>query len=63
MHVSHYFFMRMHVKLHTPVPLSGVSDVIAIFSNGRHCDVHIILNTIKHFQEAIYEHCVPFYKI
>ena len=30
------FSMDMHVKLHTPVPLSGVSDVMAIFSNGRH---------------------------
>ena len=34
---SYAFCMGLHVKLHTPVPLSGVSDVMAIFSNGRHC--------------------------
>ncbi len=36
MHISPTFPMGMRVKLHTPVSLSGVSDVIAIFSNGRH---------------------------
>ncbi len=38
MQFSHSFSMGMHVKLHTPVPLSGVSEVIAIFTNGCHWD-------------------------
>ena len=37
MNFPHAISMEMHVKLHTPVPLSEVSDVMAIFSNGRHC--------------------------
>ncbi len=28
--------MGMHVKLHTSVPLSGVSEAIAIFTNTYH---------------------------
>ncbi len=38
----------MHVKLHTPVPLSGVSDVMAIFSNGRHLCSVVKQVTSKH---------------
>ncbi len=36
MYFLHAISMEMRVKLHTPVPLSEVSDVMAIFSNGRH---------------------------
>ncbi len=44
-HFYHSFSMEMHVKLHTPVPLSSLSDVIAILSNRRQFELHVKLHT------------------
>ena len=37
MQISNSFSIEMHVKLYTPVPLSGSYEVIAIFTNPYHC--------------------------
>ncbi len=38
-YILHAISIEMHVKLHTPVLLSEVSDVMAIFSNGPHWQI------------------------
>ena len=41
MPVCYAFPIGIHAKLHTPIPLSGLSEVIAIFTNGRRCSFSI----------------------